>query len=161
MFYLNSLIPIAQCSKSQCLKKQSIMNLVKTWLYNPRQADRILLASPLSLDYLWLQLFYTECLNQPHRLMPDLLGVLKIEDNLPFLESLFIDEIKSHLEDTVLREERVLRRRVLKELNLLIPYLYQEFKRFDLYEQGVLSFQSLSVFDDKTFELSRINPYDL
>jgi len=137
------------------------MNLVKTWLYNPRQADRILLASPLSLDYLWLQLFYTECLNQPHRLMPDLLGVLKIEDNLPFLESLFIDEIKSHLEDTVLREERVLRRRVLKELNLLIPYLYQEFKRFDLYEQGVLSFQSLSVFDDKTFELSRINPYDL
>jgi hypothetical protein len=93
--------------------------------------------------------------------MPDLLGVLKIEENLPFLESLFIDEIKSHLEDTVLREERVLRRRVLKELNLLIPYLYQEFKRFDLYEQGVLSFQSLSVFDDKTFELSRINPYDL
>lgn len=137
------------------------MNLVKTWMYSPRQADRILLASPLSLDYLWLQLFYAECLNQPQMLMTDLLGVLKIENNISFLESLFIDEIKSHLEDTVLREERVLRRRVLKEINLLIPYLYKEFKRFDLYERGVLSFQSLSVFDEKTFELSRINPCDI
>ncbi len=137
------------------------MNLVKTSFSPGMRIDRVLLASPISLKYLWLQLFYRECLNQPSLLMPDLLSVLKDENQIGFLEGLFVDEIRSQLEDTLLREEKILRKRVLREINLLIPYLYTEFKRFNLYQRGILPFQSLSVFDDKTFELSRIDPRDL
>lgn len=137
------------------------MNLVKTSLYSGEKVDRVLLASPISLEFLWLQLFYKECLNKPHLLMTDLLSVLKDENQIGFLEGLLVDDIRSLLEDTPLREEKILRRRVLREVNLLIPYLYSEFKRFNLYRQGVLPFQSLCVFDAKTFELSRIDPNDL